>query len=140
MSKIIKVKTGSIYEEQASYSRLVQVENWIYVSNTAGRNPETKLIPEEITAQTLQVFANIESALSAIDASLKDVVFSRVYVPNPEEVPAVVAVLAEKFKGINPATTVTCAPLAAPIYKVEIEVTAYRNVANLKFEQIKIAS
>lgn len=140
MSKIIKVKTGSIYEEQASYSRLVQVENWIYVSNTAGRNPETKLIPEEITAQTLQVFANIESALSAIDASLKDVVFSRVYVPNPEEVPAVVAVLAEKFKGINPATTVTCAPLAAPIYKVEIEVTAYRNVANLEFEQIKIAS
>ena len=140
MTTMIKLKTGSIYEEQASYSRLVQVENWIYVSNTAGRNPETKLIPEEITEQTLQVFANIESVLTAIDSSLKDVVFSRVYVPNPDDVPAVVAILAEKFKGTNPATTVTCAPLASTIYKVEIEVTAYRNAANLAFQQIKIAS
>lgn len=140
MSKIIKVKTGSVYEEQASYSRLVKVDNWIYVSNTAGRNPETKLIPEEITAQTLQVFANIESALTAVDASLKDVVFSRVFVPNPEDVSAVVAILAEKFKGTNPATTVTCAPLASEIYKVEIEVTAYRNSANYQVEEVKIAS
>jgi hypothetical protein len=41
MTKITKLKTGSPFEDQASYSRLVCVDNWIYVSNMAGRNPQT---------------------------------------------------------------------------------------------------
>ena len=73
MTHITKVKTGSKFEEQASYSRIVAVDNWIYVSNTAGRNPLTKEIPADLREQTLQVFANIEAALAAIDASLQDV-------------------------------------------------------------------
>jgi enamine deaminase RidA (YjgF/YER057c/UK114 family) len=84
MTKIIKLKTGSPFEDQASYSRLVVVDNWIYVSNTAGRNPQTKLIPEDILEQTHQVFANIETALAAVDASLADVVCSRGVHPGPQ--------------------------------------------------------
>ncbi|BBI54620.1 hypothetical protein HORIV_70410 [Vreelandella olivaria] len=61
MAHIVKVKTGSTFEEHASYSRLVAVDNWIFVSNTAGRHPETKEIPEDVVAQTHQVFANIEN-------------------------------------------------------------------------------
>lgn len=83
MTKIIKLKTGSPFEEKGSYSRLVVVDNWIHVSNTAGRNPQTKLIAEDILEQTHQVFANIESALKAVDASLADVVCSRVFIQNP---------------------------------------------------------
>ncbi len=44
MTSVIKVKTGSKYEEMGSYSRLVAVDNWIHVSNTAGRHPQTKEI------------------------------------------------------------------------------------------------
>ncbi|WP_241593412.1 RidA family protein [Rosenbergiella epipactidis] len=126
MTTIIKVKSGSIFEEKASYSRLVAVDNWIYVSNTAGRHPVTKEIPEDVIDQTAQVFANIEAAVRAVEASLNDVVCSRVFIQSPEDVPSVMAFIGEKFRGIDPASTVTCPPLGSTVYKVEIEVTAYR--------------
>ncbi len=139
MTKIIKVKTGSQFEEQASYSRIVAVDNWIYVSNTAGRNPQTKEIPTDVSEQTLQVFANIEQALAAVDASLADVVCSRVFIQQPADVPTVMALIGEKFRGINPASTVTCPPLGSTAYKVEIEVTAYRGASRAAVEEITVA-
>lgn len=138
MTKIVKVKTGSKFEEMGSYSRLVAVDNWIYVSNTAGRNPLTKEIPEDVIAQTEQVFANIESALAAVSASLADVVFSRVFIQDPQHVQAVMDFIGNKFRGIDPATTVTCPPLGSTVYKVELEVTAYRGAASTDVERIQI--
>lgn len=135
MTQILKMKSGSPFEEKASYSRLVAVDNWIYVSNTAGRNPQSRLIPEDIREQTLQVFANIERALAAADASLADVVMSRVFIQNPEDSAVVLAVLGEKYRGINPATTITSPPLGAAEYKVEIEVTAYRGAGSAAVQE-----
>ena len=129
MTRITKLKSGSIFEEKASYSRLVAVDNWIYVSNTAGRNPDTKLIPEDVIEQAEQVFQNIERALAAVDASLADVVCSRVFIQDPADVPKVMDFIGEKFRGIDPASTVTCPPLGSTVYKVELEVTAYRGAA-----------
>lgn len=139
MTQITKLKTGSTFEEQASYSRLVAVDNWIFVSNTAGRNPQTKEIPEDLTEQTHQVFANIEAALAAVDASLADVVCSRVFIQNPADVPHVMNIIGEKFRGIDPASTVTCPPLGSTVYKVELEVTAYRGASQAKVMQITLA-
>lgn len=135
MAKIIKVKTGSRFEEIASYSRVVTVDNWIFVSNTAGRNPETNEMPDDVFEQTEQVFLNIERALAAVDASLADVVTSKVFIQNPEDVSAVMEYIGSKFKGIDPATTVTCPPLGSSIYKVELEVTAYRGASNSETEK-----
>ncbi|ANQ28430.1 hypothetical protein BA894_18590 [Vibrio natriegens] len=129
MAKIIKVKTGSRFEEIASYSRVVTVDNWIFVSNTAGRNPETNEMPDDVFEQTDQVFLNIERALAAVDASLGDVVTSKVFIQNPDDVGAVMEYIGSKFKGIDPTTTVTCPPLGSSIYKVELEVTAYRGAS-----------
>ncbi|WP_017348157.1 RidA family protein [Pantoea sp. A4] len=139
MTRIVKVKTGSIFEEKASYSRIVAVDNWIYVSNTAGRNPQTKQIPEDVAEQTRQVFANIEAALAAVDASLADVVMSRVFIQEPKDTETVMAIIGDKFRGINPATTVTCPPLGSTVYKVELEVTAYRGAGAAEVEEITIA-
>lgn len=139
MTKIIKVKTGSRFEEIASYSRVVAVDNLIHVSNTAGRNPDTQDIPEDVIEQTEQVFRNIERALAAVDASLADVVMSRVFIQNPEDTPKVMEFIGTKFRGINPATTVTCPPLGSTVYKVELEVTAYRGAAKAEIEEITIA-
>lgn len=138
MTEIVKVKTGSPLEERASYSRLVMADNWIYVSNTAGRNPVTKEIPPDIIEQTEQVFANIEQALKAVDATLRDVVMSRVFIQKPEHVNQVMDFIGGKFRGINPATTVTCPPLGAAVYEVEIEVTAYRGAAQAEVKEIRI--
>lgn len=139
MTKIIKVKTGSKFEEIASYSRVVAVDNWINVSNTAGRNPDTQEIPEDVIEQTEQVFQNIERALAAVDSSLADVVMSRVFIQNPEDTPKVMEFIGTKFRGVNPATTVTCPPLGSTVYKVELEVTAYRGAADADVEEITIA-
>lgn len=139
MTKIVKVKTGSKFEEIASYSRVVAVDNLIHVSNTAGRNPDTQEIPEDVIEQTEQVFKNIERALTAVDASLADVVMSRVFIQNPEDTPKVMEFIGTKFRGVNPATTVTCPPLGSTVYKVELEVTAYRGASQADVEEITIA-
>lgn len=137
--KITKVKTGSKFEEMGSYSRLVAVDNLIFVSNTAGRNPVTKEISDDIGEQTLQVFANIEAALAAVDASLADVVVSRVFIQDPTDTDAVMTIVGQKFRGVDPASTVTCPPLGSTVYKVEIEVTAYRGAGQAKVEMLNIA-
>ncbi|MBB4105366.1 Rid family hydrolase [Allorhizobium borbori] len=138
MTKIVKLKTGNKFEDHGSYSRLVAVENFIFVSNTAGRNPDTKEIPEEITEQTLQVFANIERALASVGSSLGDVVASRVFIQDPADTHAVMTTVGEKFRGIDPASTVTCPPLGSTVYRVEIEVTAYRGAAKADVETIRL--
>ncbi len=136
MTKVVKIKTGSKFEDHGSYSRIVAVDNWIFVSNTAGRNPVSKEIPEDITEQTLQVFSNIEAALAAVvDSGLADVVASRVFIQDPTDTMAVMTVVGEKFRGINPASTVTCPPLGSTVYKVEIEVTAYRGAGKAETEE-----
>jgi enamine deaminase RidA (YjgF/YER057c/UK114 family) len=139
MARIVKVKTGSKFEEIASYSRVVAVDNWIFVSNTAGRNPDTQQIPEDVLEQTEQVFNNIERALVAVDACLADVVMSRVFIQDPADTAAVMEFIGGKFRGIDPTTTVTCPPLGSTVYKVELEVTAYRGASTTAVERINIA-
>jgi len=129
MTKIVKLKSGTVLEEKSSYSRLVAVGDWIFVSNTAGRHPETKLIPEDVAAQTHQVFANIARALGAVGSGLGDVIAARVFIQEPADTPVVMEIFGEVFRGVDPALTVTCPPLGSAVYKVEIEVTAFRGAA-----------
>lgn len=129
MTRIVKIKTGNRLEDISSYSRIVSVGDWIYVSNTAGRNPQTKEIPEDIAAQTEQVFANIAGALQAAQSSLADVIAARVFIQDPADTPVVMEIFGQKFRGVDPTLTVTCPPLGSTVYKVEIEVTAYRGAS-----------
>lgn len=138
MTNFTKVKTSSKYEAMGSYSRLVAVDNWIYVSNTAGRHPLTKEISTDLVEQTHQVFANIEAALAAVDATLADVICSRVFIQNPQDVAQVMDVVGEKFRGIDPASTITCPPLGSTVYRVELEVTAYRGASRAAITKIRL--
>ena len=136
--KVIKVKTGSIFEEKESYSRLVVVDNWIFAANTAGRNYKTREMSTDAVEQARQCFVNIEGALAAVGATLADVVRSSVIIPNREDAAAVMAFVGEKFRGVDPASTVTCSPLGAPDFKVEIEITAYKGAGAAGSEYIKV--
>ena len=126
MTDIRKIKTASLYEHKYSYSRAVAAGDWILVSNTAGRNYDTREIAPDAAGQTEQVFRNVEAALARLGASLKDVVRIRLFIPDPRDVETVLAIVGERFRGIDPANTTTCTPLAQPELKVEMEVTAYR--------------
>lgn len=138
MTKITKLKTGTKLEDMSSYSRAVSVDNWIFMSNTAGRNPETGEIPENLIAQVHQVFANVERGLNAMGASLNDVVSTRVFVPNPEDTFAVMEIFGEKFRGIDPTTTVTNPFLGSKAYKMELEVTAFRGASDAETTYINL--
>ena len=138
MANVVKVKTGSKFEELGSYSRAVAIDNLILVSNTAGRNPRTKQISEDLTEQTLQVLANIETALTAVDACLADVVAARVFIQFPEDIDTIMAAYAGKMRGIDPTLTLTCPPLGSSEFKVEIEATAYRGASKANVREITI--
>ncbi|GHC23328.1 hypothetical protein GCM10010082_14460 [Kushneria pakistanensis] len=140
MTRITKVKTGSKFEEHASYSRVVAVDNWILVSNTAGRNPDTKEIPEDVSEQLKQVFANIERGLAAVDSSLADVVSARIFIQNPADTETVMTLFGETMRGVDPVITVTCPPLGSEVYKVELEVTAYRGAGSAEVQRIDTSS
>ncbi|MEL1251120.1 Rid family hydrolase [Aurantiacibacter gilvus] len=140
MAKIVKVKTGSPTEKHGSYSRLVAVDDWIFVSNTAGRNPATKQIPDDLTEQTNQVLDNIETALSAVDASLADVISAKVFIQNPDDLMEVVTAYGIRMRGVEPTLTLTCPPLGLAEYKVEIEVTAYRGAAEAETLEIDLSA
>lgn len=139
MVDVIKVKSGSVFEEKESYSRAVVVNDWIFVSNTAGRNYKTREMSTDPVEQAKQCFNNIERALDAVGASLADVVMSTVYIPNVADAPTVMAYVGERFKGIDPARTVLCTPLGAPEFKVEIEVTAHKGVGAANAKRLDIS-
>ena len=139
MPKVVKVKTGNKFEEHGSYSRLVAVDDMIFVSNTAGRNPRTKEIPEDLAEQTNQVLDNISAALASVDARLEDVVSSRVYVQFPEHVETIMETYGNRMRGINPALTMTCPSLGSETYKVEIDVVAIRGVSTADVEELTIS-
>ena len=138
MTRVIKVKSGNKFEEIGRYSRIVAVGDWIYVSNTAGRNPKTGEMPGDVAEQTLQIFANVEAALQVVDSTLADVIAARVFVPDPADMPRVMEIFAETFRGVDPVLTATAPALGALIYKVEIEFTAYRGASAAKVEYRRV--
>ncbi|MDG5493853.1 Rid family hydrolase [Niveispirillum sp. BGYR6] len=139
MTDIIKVKTGNKFEEHGSYSRLVAVNDLIFVSNTAGRNPRTKELSADPVEQLHQALNNIEGALASVGAVLADVVAARVFVQFPDDVETVMTAYGERMRGINPTLTMTCPPLGAQYYKVEIEVTAWRGASKAAVKELLIS-
>ncbi|BFM03787.1 hypothetical protein Psyaliredsea_24340 [Psychrobacter alimentarius] len=94
------------------------MDNLVFVSNTAGRFPNTKVISEYLVEQTLQVFANTKHALNAVKSSLADVVMFCLFIQNPKDTMTVLEIFSKKFKGVDLVTNVSCPPLNFIIYKV----------------------
>ena len=138
MIEITRLKSNSTIEARSSYSRGIAIDDWIVLANTAGRNFSNREMPADATGQAEQMFRNIEGALAALGSGLADVVRARVSVPDPADMPAVMAVFAARFAGIEPVGTFTCTPLAGPEYKVEMEVTAYRGAGKATAKRISV--
>jgi enamine deaminase RidA (YjgF/YER057c/UK114 family) len=121
------VLTGSPYEKLAGYARAVVVGDSIYVSGTVGYDFATGTLPDTAEGQAEQALDTIAWALGEAHADLGDVVRVRVFVPDPDDVGAVSAVLKRRLGHARPANTTVCTPLAVPGCKVEIEVDAIRD-------------
>lgn len=125
MAAVERVKSGSKFEDQFCFSRLVKADNWIYSSNTAGRNYQTREMAEDPAAQATQALNNLEGALRAVGAALSDTVRFTVCVSAPEHLEPVLAVIADRIRGSDPAHTIHIGPMPHPEMKVELALVAY---------------
>ena len=120
------ISTGSQFERDVGYSRVVVDGEWAFVSGTTGFDYAAMTISDDAAEQVRQTLENISSALRDAGFSLADVVRANYILPSVEDWPACWPTLREYFGEIRPASTMIVAGLADPRMKIEIEVTARR--------------
>ena len=125
------VSSETQWELILGYSRVVRLGDSVYVSGTTGTDKEGNIVGvADPYAQAIQVIKNIQTALQAVGASLKDVVRTRMYVTDINNWKNVGQAHAEFFKEIRPASTlVEVSRLINPEILVEMEVDAIVNTA-----------
>lgn len=119
------ISSGAPWEDKVGYSRAVRIGNIIEVTGTVSiKNGQPFAIgdPYEQTKRSLEIIA---SALTRANASIKDVVRTRIFVTDISQWEEIGRAHSEVFNTIKPATTmVEVSKLMDPEYLVEIEVTA----------------
>lgn len=138
MVEITKVQSQVPSEARDSYSRVVVVDDWAFVSITAGVEVTPRVVPSTAEAQASKMIDNVEASLQAVGFELADVVKAQVIIDHPRDFEAVIAVFAERFRGIDPANTVHCAPLGGPDLRVEMDATAYRGAGKAEQKRVRI--
>lgn len=120
------ISSGSTFEAQMAYSRAVVDGDWVFVSGTTGFDYAKMTIDDDVAGQTEQCFRNIDAALRAAGASVRDIVRVTYVLPRREDFEACWPVMRRWLGETRPAAMMISAGLADARMKIEIEVTARR--------------
>lgn len=119
------IDSGSKWEPTMGYSRAVRVGPFVHVSGTTATSPGGLVGIGDAYLQTVQILANLRSALERVGATFEHVVRTRVYLTRIADFPAVARAHGAVFGTIRPACTlVQVSALVDPDMLVEIEVDA----------------
>lgn len=118
------VSSGSPFEASIGFSRAVRVGDHVLVSGTAPISPDGSVDPDPLI-QARRCLEIISGALEAAGSGLSEVVRTRIFLTDADDVAAVSAAHGEAFADVRPAATmVVVAALLDPRWRVEIEAEA----------------
>ncbi|MFP4625272.1 MAG: RidA family protein [Natronomonas sp.] len=122
----ITVSSGTEWEARVGYSRAVRTGSHVHVSGTTATDADGDIVARgDPYEQTRRALANVRSALEEADASLADVVRTRMFVADIDQWDEIGAAHAEYFGEVRPATSmVEVSRLIDTELLVEIEATA----------------
>jgi enamine deaminase RidA (YjgF/YER057c/UK114 family) len=121
------ISSGGPWEESVGYSRAVVAGPYIHVSGSTATVEGVLQHRGDAYGQTKVAFAIIERALAEGGHSLADVVRTRLYLANSEDMEAVGRAHGELFSKIRPAATMLAGiKFIDPEMLVEIEVDSYK--------------
>ncbi|MBK9257918.1 MAG: RidA family protein [Saprospiraceae bacterium] len=120
-----KLSSSAVWEDIIGYSRAVKIGNVIEIAGTAAVKNGQVVFTGDPYHQTVYILKIIENALKQLDASLEDVVRTRIYLRNVDDWEEVGKAHGEYFSKIKPASTmIAVSALINPEMLVEIEATA----------------
>ncbi len=120
-----RVLSGSEWEDIAGYCRAQRIGDRILVSGTtATAGSDRPVAPKDAGAQTTFILDKIAASLRALDADMDDVVRTRIYITDPDDVMAVSEAHGRVFSDIKPANTLVVVAQLIGNYRVEIEAEA----------------
>jgi enamine deaminase RidA (YjgF/YER057c/UK114 family) len=118
------ISSGAAFEDRVGYSRAVRVGDRVWVSGTAPIMPGDADPPDNAYEQASICIGIIERALGEAGAKLADVVRTRIYLTNADDIDAVGRAHHAAFGTARPATTGIVTELLDPRWLVEIEAEA----------------
>ncbi|MEP1208678.1 MAG: aldo/keto reductase [Rhizobiaceae bacterium] len=120
-----RVLSGSEWEEIAGYCRAQKIGDRVLVSGTTATAGTSRAVaPGDAAAQTTFILDKIAAALTALGASMSDVVRTRIYLSDADDVLAVSRAHGRIFGDIKPANTLVEVASLIGDYRVEIEAEA----------------
>ena len=119
------IATGSPFEQAYGYSRAVVDDNYVFVVGTTGYDYANMTMPEDVSAQTRNIWATIARTLEEAGSGIAHIVRATYYVCDRADLEPVLLVCGDVLRDVRPASSIlVVAGLLRPEMKVEIEVTA----------------
>ncbi len=116
-----KALSGTIWEDQAGFSRAVRKGDRILVSGTTATHGKKLIGGNDAASQMHFVIDKIEGAIQSLGGSLQEVVRTRIYIKNISDWEAIARAHGERFKDIQPVNTMIKAELIGEEYLLEME-------------------
>lgn len=120
------VSSGSPFESRIGFSRAARVGRHVAVAGTAAIGDDGSVVgPGDVYAQTVRCLDIAEQALREADASITDVIRTRIMLTDATRWEEAARAHGERFAGIQPACTfVEVSRFIDPDWLVEIELDA----------------